>query len=54
MQLFSSDTLQKTEEITGFIQPYQAIRPAQQVLNFVSELSKGNCTSIADLLRYVQ
>ena len=51
MQFFSSDALQKTGKSTGFIQRSRAILPDQLVLSLISALSKGNCTSIADLLR---
>jgi hypothetical protein len=50
-QFFNADTLQRMAKSTGLMQRYRAILPEQLVISLVAALSKGNCTSIADLLR---
>lgn len=50
-QFFNSDFLQKTAKSTGLMKRCRAILPEQLVLSLVAALSKGNCSSIADLLR---
>ncbi|WP_342609342.1 IS4 family transposase [Vibrio tritonius] len=50
-QFFNADFLQKTAKNTGLMKRCRAILPEQLVLSLVAALSKGNCTSIADLLR---
>lgn len=51
MQFFGSHFLQKTAKNIGLMKRCRAILPEQLVLSLISALSKGNCTSIADLLR---
>ncbi|QDF68589.1 IS4 family transposase [Shewanella sp. SNU WT4] len=51
MQFFSAHFLQKTAKNIGLMKRCRAILPEQLVLSLISALSKGNCTSIADLLR---
>lgn len=50
-QFFNADNLQKVAKSTGFMKRCRAILPEQLVISLVAALSKGNCTSIADLLR---
>ncbi|MEZ9873626.1 IS4 family transposase, partial [Vibrio sp. 10N.261.51.C6] len=50
-QFFNADTLQKMAKSTGLMKRCRAILPEQLVISLVAALSKGNCTSIADLLR---
>ncbi|MBD1559665.1 IS4 family transposase [Vibrio sp. S9_S30] len=50
-QFFNSDSLQKIAKSTGFMKRCRAILPEQLVLSLVTALRKGNCASIADLLR---
>ncbi|MDK2600797.1 IS4 family transposase [Vibrio vulnificus] len=50
-QFFNANILQKMAKSTGLIKRCRAILPDQLVISLVAALSKGNCTSIADLLR---
>jgi hypothetical protein len=50
-QFFNADTVQKLAKSTGLMKRCRAILPEQLVISLVAALSKGNCTSIADLLR---
>ncbi len=50
-QFFNADSLQKMAKSTGLMKRCRAILPDQLVISLVAALSKGNCTSIADLLR---
>jgi len=50
-QFFNADTLQKLAKSTGLMKRCRAILPEQLVISLVAALSKGNCTSIADLQR---
>ncbi len=50
-QFFNADTLQTMAKSTGLMKRCRAILPEQLVISLVDALRKGNCTSIADLLR---
>lgn len=50
-QFFNANSLQNTAKSTGFVKRCRDIFPEQLVLSLVAALSKGNCISIADLLR---
>lgn len=50
-QFFNANILQNTAKGTGFVKRCRAIFPEQLVLSLVADLSKGNCTLIAGLLR---
>lgn len=51
LQFFYPNYLQHAAKVTGFMKRCRDITPDQLVLSLVSALSKGNTTSIADLLR---
>jgi len=50
-QFFHAESLQKMAKSTGLMKRCRAILPDQLALSLVAALSKGNCSSIADLLR---
>ncbi|MDE1240474.1 IS4 family transposase [Vibrio aestuarianus] len=50
-QFFNAESLQKMAKSTGLMKRCRAILPDQLVISLVTALSKGNCSSIADLLR---
>ncbi|PQJ42626.1 transposase, partial [Vibrio campbellii] len=49
-QFFHAESLQKMAKSTGLMKRCRAILPDQLVISLVASLSKGNCSSIADLL----
>ncbi len=51
MQFFSDTFLEKTARRCGFMERFRNIGPQSLVLSLIAALSKGNCTSIADLHR---
>ena len=51
MQFFDANFLDRTARNCGFIQRVRAVGPYHLVLSLLSALSKGNCSTIADLHR---